>query len=112
MLPPTADDVGNQLVQAMDTSGDGSVDQSEFESFVQSLGGTTSEADTDFAGINTSGSTSISSTQFADAISAFENASQNGTFTATGANTSNAILTVLDDAAAAQQASVKQAAAS
>jgi Ca2+-binding EF-hand superfamily protein len=92
--PPSADDVASKLVQAMDTNGDGSVDQSEFENFVTSLGGTTSEADTDFAALNTQNSGSITAKQFDDAITSFEAGNQPQSLA--GMNTSSPILTLLD----------------
>ena len=57
----------------MDTSGDGTVSQSEFENFVTGLGGTTSEADSDFAALDPQNSGSVTTSQFSDAIKAFEN---------------------------------------
>ncbi len=108
-MPPTPDEMGSQLVQAIGGSGSTSVNQSQFESFVQSQGGTKSEADTDFAGINSSGSGSINATQFADAISAFQNTIQSGATVTNSAN-GNPILTALDGSAAAEQANVKPAA--
>ena len=88
----SADQVGAQLVQAMDSDGDGSVSQSEFENFVTGLGGTVSEADTDFAALNTQNSSGITATQFSSAITAFETSGQNGT-------AANPVLTLLDDLA-------------
>lgn len=88
----SADEVGSQLVQAMDTNGDGTVDQSEFESFVTALGGTTSEADADFSALN-SGGDGITASQFSQGITALEQASS----AANGAK--SPILTLLDDLA-------------
>lgn len=88
---PSADKVGSQLVQAMDSSGDNSVDQSEFENFVTSIGGTANEADSDFAALGGNSGSPITADQFASAIKAFETSSQ------TIAAGSNPILTVLDN---------------
>jgi Ca2+-binding EF-hand superfamily protein len=55
----SANDVASKLVQAMDTDADGSVSQSEFENLVTSLGGTTSEADADFAALDTQNGGSV-----------------------------------------------------
>ena len=90
--PPSADDVASKLVQAMDTSGDGTVDQSEFENFVTSQGGTTSQADSDFAALDTSNSGSVSASQFSSAITAFELAGQSQSVT----GTTSPILALLD----------------
>jgi Ca2+-binding EF-hand superfamily protein len=90
---PSADKVGSQLVQAMDTDGDGSVSQSEFENFVTGLGGTTAEADTDFTALNGQNGSGITANQFSSAITAFETANQSGSTAA------NPILTLLDDLA-------------
>jgi len=90
---PSADTVGSQLVQAMDTNGDSSVDQSEFESFVTALGGTTSQADSDFSALDTQGSGSLTANQFSSAITALEQNAQ-----AANGGTSP-VLTLLDDLA-------------
>lgn len=99
--------VGNQLVQAIGGSSSTSIstsisatsiDQSQFESFVQALGGTQSEADTDFAAINTSGSGQIDAAQFTSAINAFATAAQNSAQIAASAS-GNPVLTLLDDSA-------------
>ena len=92
---PSANDVASQLVQAMDTNGSGSVDQSEFENFVTSLGGTTAQADTDFAALNTQNNGSITANQLSSAITAFESAGSSQS--ASGASSVNPILTLLDD---------------
>jgi len=100
-VPPSADDVASKLVQAMDTSGDGTVDQSEFENFVTSLGGTTSRADADFAALDTSNSGSVTANQFGSAITAFESASSPQSMT----GTTSPILTLLDGLGSATTAS-------
>lgn len=61
-------DIGSQLLDALDTDGDGTVSQSEFESFVTSNGGTSTEADADFSALDSSGSGSLSATDFTDAM--------------------------------------------
>jgi len=90
----SADDVASKLVQAMDTNGDGTVDQSEFESFVTGLGGTTSEADADFTALDTSNSGSVTASQFSSAIKAFETDSQ--TQNVAGLSSTSPILALLD----------------
>ena len=97
----SAGDVASQLMQAMDTNGDGTVSQSEFENFVTGLGGTTSEADTDFSALTTQNSGGVTATQFSNAITALELGNQQVSFA--GLNTSSPILTMLD--AFAKQAS-------
>ena len=82
--------VGSQLVQAMDSNGDGSVDQSEFESFVTALGGTASQADADFSALSGQSGGGITATQFGSAISAFEQSANAG---------SSIVLNLLDDVA-------------
>jgi Ca2+-binding EF-hand superfamily protein len=73
-----AGQAGSKLVQAMDSNSDGSVDKSEFESFVTALGGTTGQADADFTSLQGQGSGGITATQFNDAVSAFEQSSAGG----------------------------------
>jgi len=92
--PPSADNVASKFVQAMDTNGDNSVDKSEFENFVTSLGGTTSEADTDFAALDTQNSGSVTANQFSDAIKTFEADSQ--TQSVAASSTTSPILALLD----------------
>lgn len=87
----TAGDVASKLMQAMDANGDSAISQSEFENFVTSIGGTTSEADADFSALNTQGSSGITTDQLTSAISAFQSS------TATPTQSKNAILTMLDN---------------
>lgn len=63
----SAGQMADSLVSAMGGS-DGSVTKSEFENFVTSNGGTTSEADTDFSALDTSGSTTLSASDLQQAI--------------------------------------------
>jgi Ca2+-binding EF-hand superfamily protein len=67
--PPqmSASQAADSLVSAMGGT-DGTVTQSEFENFVTSNGGTTSEADTDFSKLDTSGSTTLSASDLQQAI--------------------------------------------
>ena len=67
--PPqmSAGQMADNLVSAMGGS-DGSVTKSEFENFVTSNGGTTSEADTDFSKLDKSGSTTLSASDLQQAI--------------------------------------------
>jgi Ca2+-binding EF-hand superfamily protein len=60
-----ADQVANNLIQAMDTNDDGSVSEDEFTSFMTANGGSTSDAQSDFASLDTSGS--LTSADFAKA---------------------------------------------
>jgi Ca2+-binding EF-hand superfamily protein len=64
----SASDVANSLLQSMDSDSDGSVSQSEFESFVTSNGGTKAQADADFSALDTSNSGSLSTSDFEKAI--------------------------------------------
>ncbi len=91
---PSADQVGADFVSAMDSNGDGSVDQSEFSSFVTSQGGTASEAAADFSALDPNGTGSIGAAQFSAAISAFEHASQ--TVVGTAASAASPVLGLLD----------------
>lgn len=73
---PSADQVGSDLLDAMDTNGDGSVDQSEFSSFMSQIGGSSTDATSDFAALDPNSTGSVSAADFSTAIKAFENASQ------------------------------------
>jgi Ca2+-binding EF-hand superfamily protein len=64
-----ADSVSNSLLQAMDTDDDGSVSESEFSNFVTANGGTSADAASDFASLDSSGSGSLTSADFAKAWS-------------------------------------------
>ena len=88
----SASSVASQLVQAMDTDGDGSVSQSEFQSFVTGLGGTTGQANADFAALDPDNTGAVTTSQFSSAISAFEQAGQ-------GQTGASPVLTLLDDIA-------------
>ncbi len=52
----TASDPLSSLVSAIDSDGDGSISQSEMESYIEGLGGTQSQADALFNGLNQNGS--------------------------------------------------------
>ena len=73
MAPPppppqmSASQMADGLVNAMGGS-DGSVTKSEFENFVTSNGGTTSEADADFSALDTSGSGTLTTSDLENAI--------------------------------------------
>lgn len=69
----SASDVASTLLKSMDSSGDGSVSQSEFESFVTSNGGTTAQADQDFTALDGSGSGSLGVSDFESAIEKQQN---------------------------------------
>jgi Ca2+-binding EF-hand superfamily protein len=64
-----ADSAANTLLQALDTNDDGSVSQDELTSFVTANGGTSADASSDFAALDTSGSGSLTSADFAKAWS-------------------------------------------
>ena len=64
---PSASQMANGLINAMGGS-NGQVTKSEFEDFVTSNGGTTSEADQDFAALDTSGSSTLSASDLEKAI--------------------------------------------
>jgi Ca2+-binding EF-hand superfamily protein len=87
----SAGNVASQLMQAMDSNGDSSISQSEFENFVTSIGGTTSEADSDFSALSGQGSTGITTDQLTSAIAAFQSSTQAPT------DAKNSILTLLDN---------------
>jgi len=75
---PSADQVGNDLVSAMDSSGNGSVDQSEFENFVTGLGGTTAQADADFSALDPQNTGSVDAAQFSSAVTALQSSNASG----------------------------------
>jgi Ca2+-binding EF-hand superfamily protein len=65
---PSASAIGNpvqQLFSAMDGNGDGSVSQSEMETYIQAQGGTQSQADELFSSLDQNGSDALSETQLA-----------------------------------------------
>jgi Ca2+-binding EF-hand superfamily protein len=64
-----ADNVANSLLQALDTNDDGSVSESELTNFVTANGGTAAQATSDFSALDTSGSGSLTSADFATAWS-------------------------------------------
>ena len=91
----SSDKVGLQLVQAMDSNGDSSVDQSEFESFFTALGGTATQADADFAALAPQDGGGVTAGTFSDAVTALEQNAVNGS--------PSPILTILDDLARTRQ---------
>lgn len=76
----SSSDLGSEIVQALDTSGTGSVSKSEFESYVTANGGTTAEADTDFSDLDTSNSDLLTSSNFTTALEKLEDNMSNGTY--------------------------------
>jgi Ca2+-binding EF-hand superfamily protein len=100
---PSADQVGNDLVSAMDTDGDGSVDQSEFNSFMAGIGGTSADATSDFAALDPNNTGSVSAADFSTAIKAFESASQTAN---NFGDPSNPLLTLMNGFAADQTTNV------
>lgn len=75
------DDVSDQLVSLFDSNGDGAVSQSELTDFVTAHGGTESDAATEFAALDTTGSGSLTSSNFSDAIEKLQNSYQNDPYT-------------------------------
>lgn len=55
----------SQLFSTIDTNGDGTISQSEMESFIEGKGGTQSEADALYAGLTQNGTQSLTETQLA-----------------------------------------------
>jgi Ca2+-binding EF-hand superfamily protein len=92
-MAPSADQAGNDLLGAMDSDSSDSVDQTEFNAFVSGLGGTSSEASSDFAALDPTNTGAVTASQFSSAVSAFEAA---GTASATATNAASPILTLLD----------------
>ncbi|MGN6514890.1 MAG: EF-hand domain-containing protein [Rhizomicrobium sp.] len=72
----SADDVANGLLQAMDGNDDGQISESEFSSFVTADGGTAAEAQNDFDALDTSGSGSLTSADFAKAWQSYQASAQ------------------------------------
>ncbi|MGN6517330.1 MAG: EF-hand domain-containing protein [Rhizomicrobium sp.] len=68
----TGDDVANKLLQALDSNDDGSVSEDEFSNFITANGGTAADAQNDFAELDTSGSGSLTSADFAKAWNAYQ----------------------------------------
>ncbi|HZZ80365.1 MAG TPA: EF-hand domain-containing protein [Gemmataceae bacterium] len=66
------------LEQAMDSNGNGSVDETEFSDFLTQNGGTAAEAEQDFTDLNTSGSGALSTADFASAIQQYQSNMSNG----------------------------------
>jgi Ca2+-binding EF-hand superfamily protein len=96
---PSADQVGDDLLGAMDTDGDGSVDQSEFNSFMAGIGGSSADATSDFAALDPNNTGSVTAADFSAAIKAFENASQTAN---NFGDPSNPLLTLMNGFAADQ----------
>lgn len=66
------------LEQAMDSNGDGSVDETEFSDFLTQNGGTAADAEQDFTDLNTSGSGTLSAADFASAIQQYQSNMSSG----------------------------------
>ena len=64
----SSNDPIQQLFAAMDGNGDGIVNQSEMEKYIESQGGTQSQADKLYAALNQNGSNGISESQMASAV--------------------------------------------
>ncbi|MBS0275156.1 MAG: hypothetical protein JSR55_12355 [Proteobacteria bacterium] len=67
-----ADNVANTLLQAMDSNDDASVSENEFSNFITANGGTAADASRDFTALNTSGSSALTSADFAKAFNAYQ----------------------------------------
>ena len=65
-----AQDPAQQLFSAKDSDGDGSVSQTEMESYIENQGGTQAQADQLFQSLDTSGSGGLSESQMAGAAKA------------------------------------------
>jgi len=63
-----ANKAANDFVQAVDSNGDGTISQSEFQNFIAQIGGTTDEATNDFAGLTANGSTALTASSLASAL--------------------------------------------
>ena len=98
-----------KLFSAMDSDGDGTVSQSEMESYIEKQGGTQGQADSLFSAINqtnsaTSGSSGISESQMASAVSQAQQVQQahhhhhhkSGRANEQADNTASALLQALD----------------
>lgn len=97
-----------KLFSAMDSDGNGTVSQSEMESYIEKQGGTQGQADSLFSAINqtnsaTSGSSGISESQMASAVSQAQQVQQahhhhhkSGGANEQADNTANALLQALD----------------
>lgn len=68
----SADNVANTLLQAMDSDDDGSVSEGEFSDFVTANGGTATQAQSEFAQLDQSGSGALTSADFAKAFNAYQ----------------------------------------
>jgi Ca2+-binding EF-hand superfamily protein len=100
---PSADQVGNDLLTAMDSNGDGAVNQSEFSAFITQIGGTSANATADFAALDPNNTGSVTAAQFTTAIKAFETANQTAT---SFGDPSNPLLTLLNGFAATSTTNV------
>jgi Ca2+-binding EF-hand superfamily protein len=67
----------NNLMQSIESTNNGNTTESEFEDFFTADGGTTSEADKDFAALDTSGTASLNSSDFTSALENLETNSDN-----------------------------------
>ena len=102
---PSANSVADDLMQAIDgsnnessssgssSSSSGSINESQFSNFVTSLGGTTSEASSDFAALDPNDTGSVNAAQISTAIKAFEALGNSATI---AINSASPILTFLD----------------
>ena len=63
----------NNLMQSIESTSNGNITESAFEDFFTANGGTTSEADKDFAALDTSGTASLNSSDFTSALENLEN---------------------------------------
>ena len=78
--PQAGDAGGADLLSMLDTDKDGTVSKSEFEGFVTSNDGTTTEADTDFTALDSSDSGSLSSSDFSKALQTIKDKANDGSY--------------------------------
>jgi len=74
----SSSDPADQLLQAIDSNDDGSVSETEFSDFFTQNGGTATQAQQDFTDLDSSGSGTLSSADFASAIQKYQSNMSNG----------------------------------
>jgi Ca2+-binding EF-hand superfamily protein len=68
----------DNLMQSINAAGSGNITETDLEEFFTANGGTASQADKDFAALDTSGSTSLNSADFANALENLESNAGSG----------------------------------
>jgi Ca2+-binding EF-hand superfamily protein len=66
--PSLADDIASDITSTVDSDGSGGISKNEMETFAQSSGGTTDEADQIFSALDANSDGSVSATEIADNI--------------------------------------------